>query len=165
MKKTDPAGGYRAKESFAVAADGWPRVIGAGTLIADDDPIVKTHRGLLQPVSEYIEQTTARPGEHRPVHIPDDPSQQRQGEEPMPHTLPPEDPDSPASTFAPVQPAAGVVADDVEAKGQNLAGGPTAAAATKKGLGSDYAEKQTEANEKADAPGERNSSAKPASKK
>jgi hypothetical protein len=31
-----------------------------------------------------------------------------------------------ASAFAPAQPAAGVVANDVEEKGQNLAGGPKA---------------------------------------
>lgn len=35
-----------------------------------------------------------------------------------------------ASAFAPAQPAAGVVADDVEDKGQNLRGGPTASAAS-----------------------------------
>jgi hypothetical protein len=34
-----------------------------------------------------------------------------------------------ASAFAPLQPAAGVVADDVEEKGQNLAGGEKASAA------------------------------------
>lgn len=34
-----------------------------------------------------------------------------------------------ASSFAPLQPAAGVVADDVEEKGQNLRGGPTASEA------------------------------------
>ena len=34
-----------------------------------------------------------------------------------------------ASSFAPLQPAAGVVADDVEERGQNLAGGPKAAEA------------------------------------
>jgi hypothetical protein len=38
------------------------------------------------------------------------------------------DPKHPAaSAFAPLQPAAGVVADDVPEKGQNLAGGPVAA--------------------------------------
>lgn len=35
----------------------------------------------------------------------------------MPHNLPPEHPDSPASTFAPFQPGAGVVAQDVQDKG------------------------------------------------
>ena len=34
-----------------------------------------------------------------------------------------------ASSFAPLQPAAGVVADDVEERGQNLAGGQKASAA------------------------------------
>lgn len=34
-----------------------------------------------------------------------------------------------ASSFAPMQPALGVVADDVEEKGQNLRGGPTASEA------------------------------------
>ena len=37
-----------------------------------------------------------------------------------------------ASSFAPVQPGAGVVADDAEEKGQNLAGGPKASDAEKK---------------------------------
>ena len=48
----------------------------------------------------------------------------------MAHTYPPEDPRSAASTFAPHQPGAGVVADDVEAKGQNEAGGTPASEAT-----------------------------------
>lgn len=36
-----------------------------------------------------------------------------------------------ASSFAPLQPAAGVVADDVEERGQNLNGGPKAEVAEK----------------------------------
>ncbi len=36
-----------------------------------------------------------------------------------------------ASAFAPLQPAAGVVADDAEERDQNLAGGPKASAAEK----------------------------------
>lgn len=50
----------------------------------------------------------------------------------MPHrgALPPEHEDSPASTFAPRQPAAGVVADDKATPEQNPGGGPTAAEAT-----------------------------------
>jgi hypothetical protein len=36
-----------------------------------------------------------------------------------------------ASAFAPLQPAAGVVADDADEKGQNLAGGPKASDAEK----------------------------------
>ncbi len=48
----------------------------------------------------------------------------------MPHTLPPEDENSPASTFAPFQPGAGVVADDVPDE-QNQAGGKKASEASK----------------------------------
>ena len=44
----------------------------------------------------------------------------------MVHTLPPEDINSPASTFAPSQPGMGVVADDVP-DSQNLEGKPKAA--------------------------------------
>lgn len=36
-----------------------------------------------------------------------------------------------ASAFAPLQPAAGVVSDDADERGQNLAGGPTASEAEK----------------------------------
>lgn len=39
-----------------------------------------------------------------------------------------------ASSFAPMQPAAGVVADDVEERGQNLGGGQTASEAHKANL-------------------------------
>lgn len=54
----------------------------------------------------------------------------------MPHALPPEHPDSPASPFATEQPAAGVVADDVP-KEQNPAGKPKASEVTKKAGKSD----------------------------
>ena len=52
-----------------------------------------------------------------------------------------------ASAFAPFQPAAGVVADDVEEKGQNLGGGPTASEAEKQF--SDTKEKLAEQHEQA----------------
>lgn len=136
-RKSDPAGAYRATVSFAAAAAGFPRVVRAGDLIGADDPLVRTHRGLLQPVSEFIEQTTQAPGEARPVRLPtavtvEQATQHRtghahrEGEGHMPHNLPPEHEDSPASPFAPGQPAAGVVADDVPAE-QNPSGGPKAA--------------------------------------
>lgn len=47
-----------------------------------------------------------------------------------------------ASSFAPLQPAAGVVADDVQERGQNLRGGPTASQAHKDNL--DQTEKLVE---------------------
>lgn len=54
----------------------------------------------------------------------------------MPHYLPPEHEDSPASTFAQAQPAAGVVADDVPDE-QNPAGKPKAKDATAKKVKAD----------------------------
>lgn len=61
---------------------------------------------------------TDKPVQHVPVHLRDGgPADKR-------HPA--------ASAFAPLQPAAGVVADDVEEKGQNLAGGPTASEAEKR---------------------------------
>ncbi len=119
---------YRARTSFAVAGPG-RRVITEGSIVSASDPAYKAHKELFQPMSEYVEQTTQAPGEVRPVQIP---SEARRGQrnraegDPMPHVLPPEHPDSPASQFAPGQPAAGVVADDVPPE-QNPAGGPKAA--------------------------------------
>jgi hypothetical protein len=108
--------------------------------LAANDPAIKGRKELFQPMSEYVEQATKAPGERRPVHIPsavtaEEAVKERSGNRPygplrggdrMPHMLPPEDPDSPASPFAPGQPAAGVVADDVPDE-QNPAGGPKAA--------------------------------------
>lgn len=59
-----------------------------------------------------------KPTQHTPVHLTDPTVTDKR------HPA--------ASSFAPVQPGAGVVADDVEEKGQNLAGGPTASEAEKK---------------------------------
>lgn len=131
---------YRVRESFAVSdKSGMPRVLQVGSFIKGDDPLVKTHKALLQPISEHIEQTTASPGEQRPVRLPsgvtaeeasmarDTRSGSRQTEgATMPHSLPPEHPDSPASPFAPGQPAAGIVADDTPPE-QNPGGGTKAA--------------------------------------
>lgn len=62
-----------------------------------------------------------RPIQHTPVHLRED-SEVFDKRHPA------------ASSFAPLQPAAGVVADDVEEKGQNLAGGQPASAAHKANL-------------------------------
>ena len=59
-----------------------------------------------------------KPTQHTPVHLTDPLVTDRK------HPA--------ASSFAPVQPGAGVVADDVEEKGQNLTGAPTASQAEKK---------------------------------
>ena len=62
---------YRVRESFAVSdKSGMPRMLQQGTFIKGDDPLVKTHRHLLQPMSEHIEQATAAPGEQRPIRLP-----------------------------------------------------------------------------------------------
>jgi hypothetical protein len=120
---------YRVRESFAVYdGAGNPRVLPAGAFIKGDDPLVRTHKALLQPISQHIEQATAGPGEIRPVTIPAEPriGTRNTKETDMPHALPPEHEDSPASPFAPGQPAAGIVADDVPPE-QNPAGKPKAA--------------------------------------
>ena len=128
---------YRAISSFAVFVDGMPRSIREGDFVAADDPLVAKHspqRPLFQPVSEFITDATAPP----PVIRPEQPVGERvetsrrrsrrnqPKENTMVHSLPPEDENSPASPFAPMQPSAGVVADDADEKGQNLAGGPKA---------------------------------------
>lgn len=61
---------YRALDSFAVFEGGTPRVVRVDDLLREDDPIVATHRALLVPVNEYVEQATAAPGETRSVRIP-----------------------------------------------------------------------------------------------
>lgn len=69
---------FRARETFFVAGKDGQRTIRGGSWVAADDPIVKTHRQLLEPLSEVmaaaaaappevIEQATAAPGERRHV--------------------------------------------------------------------------------------------------
>jgi hypothetical protein len=63
--------------------------------------------------------TEKKPLQHTPVHLREDTPEVFDKRHPA------------ASAFAPVQPGAGVVADDADEKGQNLAGGPTATEAEK----------------------------------
>lgn len=72
---------YRCLGGIAVYVDGRPRVIPGGALVADDDPILKTHRAQFEPVETYtarvaaaasspasaVETATAAPGEARTV--------------------------------------------------------------------------------------------------
>ena len=65
---------YRAKTSFVVAVSKKhpvKRVITEGTVIADNDPLVKTHADLLETGEDFlargVEQATAAPGEKRSV--------------------------------------------------------------------------------------------------
>lgn len=142
-----PKEAFRARVSFAVPDGlGSMRLVQAGQFVAGDDPVVASNRGELQPVSEFIQQATATPGEARPVRMPSgvtaeeatrardvrDGPRNKGKAAVMPHALPPEHEDSPASTFAPFQPAAGVQADDVVEKGQAPEGALSASEASKK---------------------------------
>lgn len=136
----------RARTSFTV--DGI-NVIREGTFLAGDDPIVTARLDLFQPVSEFVE-LAARPRVHRAVErMPESVTNEeatrardvRDGprikgkKAAMPHMLPPEHEDSPASTFAPFQPAAGVQADDAVEKGQSPEGALKASEAQEKYAG------------------------------
>lgn len=133
-----PAEVYRVKEAFAVPGpQGFLRTYATGALLAGSDPLATTHRAYLEPVAGAVEAATANPGERRGLRLP---SRVRltqatehntghahtTGAATMPHALPPEHEDSPASVFATEQPAAGVVADDVSDE-QNKANAPKAA--------------------------------------
>ena len=144
---------YKVREGFAVPGDGgFMRTYTAGSLIDGGDPVATSHRALLEPASNSVEQATAAPGERRslgglrlpsgrllgdvtahrtghahetgarsvrtPTNI--DPVE---GGPDMVHALPANHPDSPASVHAPLQPGLGVVSDDADERGQNLAGG------------------------------------------
>jgi hypothetical protein len=63
---------YRIRESFMVpdGDTGMPRVLQAGDFLPASDPLAKTHRHLLEPLSEVVEQATAAPGEKRDVDYP-----------------------------------------------------------------------------------------------
>lgn len=133
-------GVFRVREAFAIPGpDGILRTYVTGALISGDDRLARTHKALLDPVADAVEKASAAPGERRGLRLPSavrlrQATQHNTGQahtigETMPHTLPPEDENSPASTFATEQPAAGVVADDVTDE-QNKAGAPKAADVT-----------------------------------
>jgi hypothetical protein len=133
---------YRVREGFGVPdpQTGYLRAYRTGQLIDASDPLVRTHSALLEPASNKVEQATAAPGERRSLRLPGGttvegatlhrgghadqsriPTTPQEGD--MVHHLPPSDPRSPASEFAPAQPGAGVVAPDVTEE-QNPAGAP-----------------------------------------
>lgn len=67
----------RCKASFAVIVNGAPRVVTAGQLVSDDDPVVKGREANFEDVETYVserkarvEQATADPGEKRSVARP-----------------------------------------------------------------------------------------------
>jgi hypothetical protein len=67
----------RCKTSFAVSVAGVPRVMKAGALIQDDDPIIKGREHLFEDVDTFVqkqrtraEAATAEPGERRSLSKP-----------------------------------------------------------------------------------------------
>lgn len=124
---------YRVVEAFfgpGIAS----RTYKVGDVVPADDPIVKGREALLEPWDDYLERSIAPPVSEHPT-IARTSGVTHQTGAAMPHVLPPESEHSAASTFAPFQPAAGVVADDVDEKGQNPHGAPTASEATPKFAG------------------------------
>lgn len=62
---------FRVREGFAVPdANGMMRTLSVGDFISAKDPLVKSHRHMLESMDEVVEQTTAAPGERRPVDLP-----------------------------------------------------------------------------------------------
>lgn len=72
----------RCKGGFAVQTEDGPLVYAAGRLVSDDDPILRTHRHLFEPVEMQVqrqeqaprsvtavETATAAPGEARQVSM------------------------------------------------------------------------------------------------
>lgn len=140
---------WRVKEGFALPDEGFLRAYAPGQLLRGDDPVVKSHAQFLEPASNaVVESMTAEPGERRTLRLPQGTTVEgatahetghahtgtprgRRADTVSPHrdrNVKPGDPESPASEFAPAQPAAGVVAPDVT-EDQNPAGAPQTDAA------------------------------------
>lgn len=66
----------RCKASFAAAVHGVPRVMAVGTLVKDDDPILKGREHLFEDAEAYVqertrvEDTSAAPGRRRSLTRP-----------------------------------------------------------------------------------------------
>lgn len=67
----------RCKSSFAVQIGGAPRVVPAGALLDESDPVIKGREAYFEDVETYVsdrapkvEQATAEPGERRSVTRP-----------------------------------------------------------------------------------------------
>jgi hypothetical protein len=70
---------YRIRETFMVPDPdtGMPRILQVGEYLPASDYLIKTHRHLLEPISEVVEQATANPGEKRVVDYPTGVTQER----------------------------------------------------------------------------------------
>lgn len=146
QRQQGSTGLFRVKEGFGVPGpEGFVVPYPANTLVRGDDPIVESHGHLLEPADNgVVEAATAVPGERRNLRLPSgrtlaDVTAHHEGHAHKTtaaatqsgdstvapfrdSSIGPDDPRHPASTFAPAQPAAGVVAPDVPDE-QNLGGG------------------------------------------
>lgn len=83
----------RSKKSFATYGPGGPRVVKAGQLVADDDPIVKGRESAFESVDAHlarrpkVEQATADPGEPRTLSLPSEPTPFDPGEHKAPEVI------------------------------------------------------------------------------
>jgi hypothetical protein len=90
----------RVTGGFSVWVDGVPRVYPAGELVADDDPILGTHRHLFADVATLtrsargVETATAEPGQPRTLTTPPAPPVGAQTPADAPPAAPPYDPGS-----------------------------------------------------------------------
>lgn len=61
---------FRARSSFIAVVAGRTVNVAAGQLVQEGDPILTGRGALFDPVSEYVEQATAAPGEKRTARRP-----------------------------------------------------------------------------------------------
>lgn len=94
----------RVTSGFSVWVDGAPVVYAGGVLVADDDPILKTHGHLFADADTFTrprsgpEEATAAPGEQRVRTTPTEPPPGPQKPAPDPEDTPP-----PAEPYDPAQ--------------------------------------------------------------
>lgn len=146
MRRSNSQSIYEVSAPFAVYREGLPVIYPAGRQVFGDDPILKTHGDAFTDVTHRLDQP---PVDTHPARMPSgvtaeqatlardvrDGPRNKGGGAKMPHVLPPEHEDSPASTFAPFQPAAGVQADDAVEKNQSPKGALKASEAQEKYAG------------------------------
>jgi len=58
---------YQARAAFVTAVDGKRRMVRAGELVGEGDPVLEGRGEMFEPVSEVVERATAAPGERRSV--------------------------------------------------------------------------------------------------
>lgn len=58
---------FQARAAFVTSVGGKRRMVRAGELVGEGDPVLKGREGMFTPVSEVVEQATSAPGERRSV--------------------------------------------------------------------------------------------------